>query len=309
MAVLLASLLLGASPIEPKNSEDNALYQEFRTQGVMLGGEKRVLPEPSLGRDVDKDEERQILLKIAGNPAFLSDFLQNSKVAPAKMKSHDIRTGKGTLCLRDVWFVIYAELGEVDTQAGPFGDAAKKQVSDEGGIKITSEKVDDQELKSRGISIQNGRRVTELYIRQTGELFGDVFVQATNHILATGDADSWVIALRTDPHFSNDPKLASQWRPVRPPRGSTAVPNPTPYEGGCSYTKITKLKSRPGALLVETHFAFWEPWGWFEGGTILRAKLQAGAEANARRLRTEIAKRKQEAKANKASSSSRSRGS
>jgi len=296
-AILLASLLLGTPPIEPKNSEDNALYQEFRTQGVMLGGEKRVLPDPALGRDVDKDKERQILLKIAGNPAFLSDFLQDSKVAPARMKAHDIRTGKGTLCLRDVWFVIYAELEDVDTQAGPFGNGAKKQVSDEGGIKITSERVDDQELKSRGISVQNGRRVTELYIRQTGELFGDVFVEATNHILATGDADSWVVAFRTDTQFSDDPKLASQWRPVRPPRGKTVVPNPTPYDGGIAYTKMTKLKSRPGALLVETHYAFWEPWGWFEGATPLRAKLQAAADANARRLRTELAKKKQAAKA------------
>jgi len=263
----------------------------------MLGGEKRVLPDPMLGSGVDKDKERQILLKIAGNPVFLSEFLQDAKVAPAKMKSHDIRTKQGTVCLRDVWFVVYGELGEVNSQAGPFGDGAKKNVSDEGGIKITSEKVDDQELKSRGISVQDGPQVAELYIHQTGELFGDVFVQATNHILITGDADSRVVAFRTDPQFSNDPKLANQWRPARPPRGNTAVPNPTPYDGGISYTKITKLKSRPGALLVETHFAFWEPWGWFEGATPLRAKLQAAADANARRLRTDLAKRKQAAKA------------
>jgi hypothetical protein len=264
----------------------------MRTEGMMLGGRKVVLPDPALGSGVDKDEEQQILLKIAGNAAYLASFLQDMRVAPARMKAHDIRTENGNICVRDVWFVVYAELEEVDAKAGPFGDIDTKQVADEGGMKITGEKVDDSELEARGITVQHGRRVAEFYIHQTGELFGDVFVQATNHLLATGDSDSWVFAFRTDPRFDNDPKLANFWRPTRAQKGKTES-----YEGGFSYTKLTKLKSRPGAILVETHFAFWEPHGWFEGATPLRSKLQAGSHASARRLRAEIAKRKQLAKA------------
>jgi len=296
-AILLASLLLGPAPFEPKSSEDNALYQEMRTKGMMLGGRNVVLPDPMLGSGVDKDEEQQILLKIAGNAAFLSHFLQNMTVAPAKMKERDIATDNGHICIRDVWFVIYADLEEVDAKAGPFGDIDTKQVVDQGGMKITGEKVADAELEERGITVQRGRRVAEFYLHQTGELFGDVFVQATNHLLATGDSDSWVFAFQTDSRFDNDPKLANFWRPTRAHKETSASSEPTPYEGGCSYTKLTKLKSRPGAILVETHFAFWEPYGWFQDATPLRSKLQAGSHASARRVRAEIAKRKQLVKA------------
>jgi hypothetical protein len=296
--LLVASLLGGPVTLELKSSEDNPLYQEMRTKGVMLGGQKRELPAPVLGNGVDKEEESRILLKIVGgSPAILRDFLQDTKVAPTVVKMHDVKTKEGTLCLRDVWFVIYSELGEVDASStGPFGTKGNKTMSDEGGIKIVSQKVDDQELESRGIPLHTGKRVAEVYVRQNGELFGDVAVAATNRVLATGDNDSSLIALRTDSRFNNDPKLANYWHPTRARKGQAAGES-IPYEGGCSYTKITKLKSRPGALLVETHFAFWEPSGWFEGATPLRSKLQAAADAQARRLRTDILRRKREAKA------------
>jgi len=295
--ILLASLFVGPVSLELKTAEDNPLYQEMLTQGVTLGGEKRELPPPLLGTGVDKEEEHRILLKIVGgNPSRLSAFLQDAKVAPTIMKTHDVKTKEGTLCARDVWFVVYSSLGDIDTSAGPFGDVATKHTSDEGGIKVVTEKVDDRDLAARGITLQNGSRIAEIYVHQTGELFGDVFVAATNHVLAAGDNDSWVIAFRTDPRFNDDSKLANFWHPTRAKKGKSTAADPTPYEGGCSYTKFTKLKSRPGALLVETHFAYWEPWGWFEGGTPLRSKLQAAADGHARRFRTELEKRKQEAK-------------
>jgi hypothetical protein len=211
------------------------------------------------------------------------------------MKSRDIKTAKGIVVIRDLWFVIYAPLKDVDTSSGPFGDVGP-HTSDEGGIKVTTEKVDDKDLAARNITIQSAPKLTELWVSEKGELFGEVLVEATNHVQATGSDDSWVVAFRTDPRFNDNPKLANRWRLIKE-QGKKRVLGPeTTYEGGFGYTKVTKMKSRKGALLVETHFAFWEPKEWFSGGSILLSKIPAAAKGHIRRLREELEKKKQNAR-------------
>jgi hypothetical protein len=59
-----------------------------------------------------------------------------------------------------------------------------------------------------------------------------------------------------------------------------------------SYAKICRTDLKPGALLVEMHFAYVEPDGWFQGETALRSKLLKIAQNQVRALRKELRARK-----------------
>ena len=165
----------------------------------MLGGQKRELPAPRLASGVDTDEERRILLAIVGSPAILRDFLQDAKVATTIMRSHDVKGEKGTVCIRDLYFVIYSELGDVDKNAGPFGNNANKQAFDEGGIKVVSERVDNRRPRITAESpCKMGNESPRSMSTRRAISLEMCWCESTNHVLATGDDESWIVAFRTD---------------------------------------------------------------------------------------------------------------
>jgi hypothetical protein len=72
------------------------------------------------------------------------------------------------------------------------------------------------------------------------------------------------------------------------PNTGKAVGKPHRYDGSASTTKISRLASVPGALLIESHFAFVEPMEWFDGTPVLRSKITMVAQDQIRRLRREL---------------------
>jgi hypothetical protein len=293
--IVLSLLLLSQTSESAKSAEDNALYRELRTKGATLGGQGVVLPAPTLRARADAAEEHKVLETVSGGPREIDAFMTDDKTATVVMKSHDLVSDKGVVCVRDVWFVIRSKLEKIDPERGMSGNTGTHP-STEGDMKITSEPIPVKVLALRGITPQKSDTVQELYVSEVGELFKEVFVEATNHVLATRDDDSWVIAFRTDPTFNDDPKLGNRWRPMNDRGKIRVLGKEAPYEGGCGYTKLTKLNSYPGALLVETHFAFWQPREWFGKSTKLLSKLPAAAKGHVLRVREELRKTKETAK-------------
>jgi hypothetical protein len=112
-------------------------------------------------------------------------------------------------------------------------------------------------------------------------------------VVATRTADSIVVAARIDPAFDKAGPFANGWRPIEGGRGKDEADAASkPYRGGISYAKISRLASRPGALLVEMHGAFVEPHDWFGGAPILRSKFSVVAQDQIRRLRRELERRR-----------------
>ena len=73
-------------------------------------------------------------------------------------------------------------------------------------------------------------------------------------------------------------------------RGREAEKSSRPYQGGISYAKVSRLAIQPGALIVEMHGAWVEPYEWYEGGGALSTKLKRGADEGIKKLREELAR-------------------
>src|SRR5262249_59642451 len=93
----------------------------------------------------------------------------------------------------------------------------------------------------------------EWYAHMTGDLLDRIHVESTDHARATQSTNSWVFASRTDTRFDDDKTFPNSWWAVDR-GGKKSVP--ARFAGGASITKISRLESTPGALLVEGHFAF-----------------------------------------------------
>ena len=60
---------------------------------------------------------------------------------------------------------------------------------------------------------------------------------------------------------------------------------PVPYDGFGGYAKATQLESPEGAILIESHFVFCEPTGWFNGANLLGSKLPITIQNEVRSFR------------------------
>src|SRR5260370_3767249 len=128
------------------------------------------------------------------------------------------------------------------------------------------------------------------YLHLAGRLPDRIEVEGTDRIVETKSADSWVIASRTEPSFDDDPEFPNRWHPIVRKGANEERGAAERYPGGGSYAKISRLTSVPGALLVEAHFAFFEPRAWFDGAPILRSKFGVVAQDRIRALRRELKK-------------------
>ena len=155
------------------------------------------------------------------------------------------------------------------------------------------------ELAARSLKVDDSPRKKEVYVFENAILDAKVDVQTTDHIVATRSDNSWVIAFRTDPRFDSHSDRPNRWRHI-PRKGekATAPVKDVPYEGGGGYAKISRLTTVPNALLVESHIAYSEPTGWFNGRPIIRSKMYNIAEDRIRQLRRDV-KGKQAAAADK----------
>jgi hypothetical protein len=124
----------------------------------------------------------------------------------------------------------------------------------------------------------------------TGRLLDRIHVEATDRITASKSDASWVFASRTEPKFADDKTFPNRWHPIALKSGREEAGKSEPYPGGVSYVKISRLETVPGALLVEAHFAFFEPRAWFDGAPILRSKFGVVAQDRIRALRRELLK-------------------
>jgi hypothetical protein len=100
-----------------------------------------------------------------------------------------------------------------------------------------------------------------------------VQVRATYHLLVTWgrERESVVAAMRIDPRFNEDTEFPNRWQSMD--RNKALVGEPQVYASSGSYGKITRLVGHPGAMFVEYHALFEEPYAWFHGTKLLRAKM------------------------------------
>jgi hypothetical protein len=281
--------MIGAEvQVEPGHSR-NLVYREVLDRGLKAGDQAVTLAESRLRDGQSADEQRAALRAVAGSDRALLDLVRNSVTAPYIIKVRDVKIATGTIRVVDIWFVVHADLGQVD----PAKEAARtdgKEV-EAGNMAMQTRLLKDDELRAEGIAA--AREVPGLstwYAHLHGRLLDRIELDVTNQVMASQTEESIVIASRTDPTFEKAGPNANGWRPVERGGGAKDEAARKPYAGGISYTKISRLAFEPGALLVEMHAAFVEPQEWFQGAPILRSKFSVVAQDQIRSLRRELAR-------------------
>lgn len=285
-------VILGALGADPEPSTPNQVFDALTGQGLSLADRAVVLPTPALSGEVSEATERMALKSITGSERAIPEFTRNSVNAPILLKTRDIKVGEaGTIRIADLWFVVHASIDEIkpDTITG---DLKKGQTAEAGNMKFETRQIGEADLATRGIKVPPGDpdRALSWYVHQHGRLLDRLDVDVTDHVEATKLPGAWLIASRTDPRFDDDPTYPNRWRPITRKGSNEVMGKPTVSQGGGSYVLVRSLKTVEGALLVEAHFAFLEPKGWFDGAPILKSKIGIVAQDRVRALRRELSK-------------------
>jgi hypothetical protein len=289
IAGLVAVSVAAAPDIEAPHAR-NDVYVSLLREGVTLAGKTITFPMPLLHDGDSPDVERAALRKLAGSDEGVKELLRDSVTAPQILRIHDEKGTDGTIIrVADLWFAVHASLEEIDP--GQLGGAREDAKPFEAGnMRFTNHVLTDDELKTRGIVRADPK--LEWYTHLAADLLDRIRVEATSRARGSQSKESWVFASRTDHRLDEDAQYPNHWMPVDRQGKAKADAGPKPYPGGASTTKISRLATAPGALLVEGHFAFAEPHAWFDGAPILRSKIALVAQDQIRRLRRELAERR-----------------
>jgi hypothetical protein len=293
-AIVMAMVGLGdeAARLEPQHAR-NAVYVGVLRDGLAADGATYKLPEPRLRDGMAADAQRAAMRELAGSDQRLDELLRDSVTAPYLIKVHDVKGADATIRVVDLSFVVSGDIAEVD----PAREAARtdeKEV-EAGNMVMRTRMLKPEELRTAGIApppSQEGPGPSTWYAHVHGRLLDRIEFDVTNQVVATRTGESMVVASRTDPAFDKPGPFSNGWRPVGAEKTAGAADASKPYAGGISYTKISRLAFRPGALLVEMHGAFVEPRDWFQGAPILRSKFSVVAQDQIRSLRRELARRR-----------------
>jgi len=290
-AILWAACLTAQGKIEPPHAQ-NAVYNQVLNQGLEAGGQTIHLPKPRVLDGQDAGAQSAALREVAGSDRALDDMLRNSITAPYIIKVHDSKVAGATIRAADVWFVVYAELNQIDL-AREAARADEKEV-EVANMWFQTRLLKASDLHAAGLeppAVVAGQ--STWYSHVHARLLDRIDFEVINQVVASQSAESIVIASRTDPSFAKAGPIANGWKSVAPAGGGAAkAEGPTqPYAGGISYAKISRVALKPDALVVEMHVAFVEPDGWFHGAPILRSKFSIIAQDQIRSLRRELARK------------------
>jgi hypothetical protein len=284
---------MGQAPhpdIEPAHLE-NDLYLTLVRDGITMAGTHVVLPAPLLRDGAPPDVEKAALRTVAGSEKAVKELTRDSVTAPHILKVRDLKGKDGTILrLADVWFVVRGSLDSFDPSRTDVRGTGGKPV-EAGNMRFETKPLGDDVLKAAGITRTDPR--LELFTHMTGDMLDRIHFESTDRALASRSDESWVFASRTDPRFNENRDAPNKWWPVGRDKPSDATLKPTAeavrFEGGTSVTKVSRLSTVPGALLVECHVAFAEPYPWFKGEPILRSKFSPVAQSMIRELRKKLA--------------------
>jgi hypothetical protein len=288
--MLLATSLLHQVSVEPAHRK-NQVYALVVEKGMKVDGETITLPRPLLLDAQDAEEQRAALSQVAGSDSRLEELFRDSITAPYIIKVHDRKAPEATIRAVDLWFVVYADLKEAD----PAQEAARtdqKEV-EAANMWFRSRILKADELRAAGIQPRVGTSGEDTwYGHLHARLLDRIEFEVTNQVVATQSKDSIVVASHTDPAFDKKGPNRNFWKAIAKPGTAEASGSATPYPGGISYAKISRVAFKSGALLVEMHAAFVEPTEWFSGAPILRSKFSVVAQDQIRSLRRELARKR-----------------
>lgn len=290
----LAVVVIAALMAE-KHDELNPVYASLYNSGVSLNESVKVtLPPPTMADGLDAAAQQNIIRTLTGSESTYRQFMRNSVVTKHILHMDEIEQDRAPARRADVWFVAYGDLDILANQEFLESLVAANEDEDNRlhgeGHQLTAE-----ELAERGIELVPAEPDREQYGYGAYRLMKRVEVHGTIRTFWSRTDESILFAGELDPRFSSDDEFLNHWRPLdRNETGELVAGGPQPYGGMGMYMKITQLKEPKGALFVEGHLVFSEPYDWFDGANLLGSKLPAIIQNQVRSARREIVRASRE---------------
>jgi hypothetical protein len=147
----------------------------------------------------------------------------------------------------------------------------------------------DKELKERKIT--PNASVDERFVVMDAPLVDQVQLSGVLRTQKIKRDKSLISAAMLDTQFADDKEYPNRWQPITQKPGEKPVlGKKNPYRGFGGYVKATELAEPKGALFIELHFVFHEPYDWFEGHNVLASKLPLAVRDNVLTLRRKLMK-------------------
>jgi hypothetical protein len=281
MVSLLTLLALTVPSAEPP-----PLIQNLIEVGLAIPEVGRhKMPKPTLEVGMPEAQVKAVVKTFEDDrPDFLEPRLSApyrlDRMTPLENKDGDTRGRELNL-----WFAAHGDIKKLDDQniLGTLLGAQGKKKAAKDTIYL-----EEADLKKRGITpvkIANGDErfsVLEMDLIEKVRLSG---VLRTQRRWINGSLVSTMIL---DERFANDAKYPNRWAPIDPEDHDKTGPA-KPYSGFAGYIKATPVPGMKDVIFVEVHFAFSEPFDWFEGKNLLASKMPLAVKQNVPALRRKIA--------------------
>lgn len=285
-------LLIGGTP-----APANPMLAKLTGQGVVISPETTIkLPPPAMPDGLDADAQREVLIRLgesAKPKRSLKDLLRKSKNARFILRIESIDPGHEMSVARkiDAYFVAYARL-EVALSEAFLKDLMNSMVQESRKYETSSGILKEKQMQARDLPWDDrADNYKEGYFYSSYPLFEKVYISATRHAVLTRGSTSVVAAAMLDDRFQGDREFPNRWSPItRDSLGRPQIGEPHDYAGAGFYLKATQLAEPEDALFIEYHQVFDEPRGWFDGRSVLRARLGLMASNAVETLREKLSR-------------------
>jgi hypothetical protein len=278
----------------PETAPANPVLEELLEKGVTLSdGKTYKLPQPSMADGLTAAEQKAVIEKIGKVKNLSFEALTDERTAaPLVLTVRVLKESEdesSTVRAIDLWFIARGKWEVLNSKE--FLDSLSKSKDAENKNEVVSKSgiLSEQEMKKRGLKLESMPEREMKFAYATFSLFDQVELSATRLAVATRSKTSIIGAAKMDARFDADAEFPNCWRAIiRDANANISYGKPHPYAGGGSYAKVTKLSDPADSIFVECHLIYEEPYGWFEGGEMLNAKLPVIVKSKVRSFRSKL---------------------
>lgn len=267
-------------------ADPRTVLDELTVTGLDIpGGPRFKLPAPSMAAGLSAEKQDKVLEVFADEyPEGL--FVRRTVTAPYKLKVNSI--GEGREKRRghtiDLWFVAYGKMEQVEKD-NVVGQLMGLNRKDGKGLGHLTEK----DLRGRKIVPVKQDGIEERFVLLDAVLIDKVHLTGVLRSQKRKIDGSLVSTMIMDERFATDRDHPNQWQVSKGERDEKQeFGPPSVYKGFGGYAKVTPLAKPAGALFIEMHFAFHEPYGWFQGHNVLASKLPLAVRDNVIAVRRKL---------------------
>jgi len=290
LSTLLLAIVAGASAAET----DNPTLADLQTKGVAMSDATAFkLPPPIMADGLDAAGQRAALKKVADARTPPEELVGKSVYAPVVVKVRTLKSAEDeTPSIRavDLWFVVHGDWDTLNSKG--FLESLFPKEKEEGKSRVVSKSglLTAEEMAKRNVKAGDKDGREEKFVYSTFSLFERVEISTTRFAVLTRGKNSVLAAAKIDPRFTKDPDYPNQWRPLlRDERAEIKLGPAHPYTYAGGYAKVTRLREPAGAVFIECHLVYEEPYAWFDGANLVKQKAPLMVQEKVRTFRRKLA--------------------